>query len=998
MNTESTKRPRSGSNIDTPQATKRLNLNFSPQEVEQLCNAYTLDEIFFDDSSFTADELTHIKNNYVPFFKAVCSRVVGREDVPLRLDSPGDLATYSVIRGAWKRRNLGKLVAFIQQEVKKLDEVPTKSAPTVTPLSVIKAWKTPYVGAAADLLHRAIKTMRISEASKNSYGNFCAIIQGSGTGKSRMVDQLAQSVFTIPVIFRPGDDVTGYPAGDTGKERSLLDYFAVNPKLHSAFKLQRRHLLFLLKAVDCAGEWIDSWRAQNPNHLPEEVAKNWREYLGNPGDPNRLAFYTRTMDDSPLKGFEKILDEEDKEDDDTVAGKADTLMKLVAGKLGSDNPLILFYFDEAHNLTNGAVTTEKTGGSPRTAYQCLCKAFTYLSDAPTFALFLSTYSRLSEFAPSARNFWSYRGDKRGSEDNLHAPFIELPFDIWNGSSLVTEGEHSLAEISSLSFMSRFGRPLFWTTIQHVVPRASRAIENVMDLAMSKLTLHAEGKAQLNIDKIIVSRLGDHILLPTLAIRLDLTFKSNRDEAVYLEGLLVASSMRTAYSVPQHRQYLRGGYSSEPFVAEAAARVIFQHFDDVVSQNAKGRQEPLAWNDRLDKVIACYKEVIPKSTSRWFNTGLVSKGARGELVARMLLTQAHDLYILETLRNRILPTDERISFSRKIPVVDFLRTLISEEYIEMILSAKPQNMNGETLETAFRGAFVYFTQFVKGGDAFIVTDEGCYLMMVRGAAIQGHDTLADIDLIIPICMPSDTHPNRWDMTAIFIQVKNRLRKQSINIDVQKTFKFFTTSDQAKANSRPYITIAMELGVVAPFKCAPQKGKAGKKGKKAPATPPRFHIPTPAQPSPAEIKVKAKPSKHALRGEVNIGHPRYEIYISGCSNKVYQVIDSSGNTYKSLLAHKDLLAEHPRKDHDNLKAVMQMKPYWKESVSYDWATMSAESRLGAPVQKDDQMVVDEAVDKKAADEAAEPEHVFVSPTQVDYDEDDDDEGQEEEEEEV
>lgn len=33
---------------------------------------------------------------------------------------------------------------------------------------------------------------------ENPYGNQVAVIQSSGTGKSRMVDELAKLVFTIP--------------------------------------------------------------------------------------------------------------------------------------------------------------------------------------------------------------------------------------------------------------------------------------------------------------------------------------------------------------------------------------------------------------------------------------------------------------------------------------------------------------------------------------------------------------------------------------------------------------------------------------------------------------------------------------------------------------------------------------------------------------------------------------------------------------------------------
>ncbi|KAG6883319.1 hypothetical protein C0992_009084, partial [Termitomyces sp. T32_za158] len=51
---------------------------------------------------------------------------------------------------------------------------------------------------------------------------------------------------------------------------------------------------------------------------------------------------------------------------------------------------------------------------------------------------------------------------------------------------------------------------------------------------------------------------------------------------------------------------------------------------------------------------------------------------------------------------------------------------------------------------------------------------------------------------------------------------------------------------------------------------------------------------------------------------------------------------------LLAHKDMLAEHPRED-GYLEAIMKMKPYWKAGPSYDWAEMKKGSRLGADTIK-------------------------------------------------
>ncbi|KAG5331360.1 hypothetical protein C0989_008083, partial [Termitomyces sp. Mn162] len=239
------------------------------------------------------------------------------------------------------------------------------------------------------------------------------------------------------------------------------------------------------------------------------------------------------------------------------------------------------------------------------------------------------------------------------------------------------------------------------------------------------------------------------LLPALAVRVDLTFESNRDEAVLLEGLLVASSMRTVYSVPKHRQYLRGGYSSEPFVAEAAARAIFQWCHNT----ALGKASELSPADKIAKIIAMYKSSIPPALSVWLDRGLIDKGTRGELVARTLCTLAHDIAILENpdhenVKAVIGCSISEITFSKMIRVEDFLRALISKEFIDRVLDARSSNLGGKKLRDAFKDGYVHFTQFVKAGDKSTITDEAVYLLFLRGAAIQGYGNMVSADLVIP----------------------------------------------------------------------------------------------------------------------------------------------------------------------------------------------------------------------------------------------------------
>lgn len=71
-------------------------------------------------------------------------------------------------------------------------------------LSIVvrEAFQVPYVGNIHDILYRNICAM----TRTSIYSTTVPIVQSSGTGKSRMVDELAKKVFTIPFCLRPDEE------------------------------------------------------------------------------------------------------------------------------------------------------------------------------------------------------------------------------------------------------------------------------------------------------------------------------------------------------------------------------------------------------------------------------------------------------------------------------------------------------------------------------------------------------------------------------------------------------------------------------------------------------------------------------------------------------------------------------------------------------------------------------------------------------------------------
>jgi len=55
--------------------------------------------------------------------------------------------------------------------------------------------------------HRCLyKVMEVHQKSQDAYGRFLSIVQSSGAGKSRMVDELSKEYLVIPINLRPANE------------------------------------------------------------------------------------------------------------------------------------------------------------------------------------------------------------------------------------------------------------------------------------------------------------------------------------------------------------------------------------------------------------------------------------------------------------------------------------------------------------------------------------------------------------------------------------------------------------------------------------------------------------------------------------------------------------------------------------------------------------------------------------------------------------------------
>lgn len=377
--------------------------------------------------------------------------------------------------------------------------------------------------------------------------------------------------------------------------------------------------------------------------------------------------------------------------------------------------------------------------------------------------------------------------------------------------------------------------------------------------------------------------------------------------------MVASHMCTAYSIPDHRKYLRSGYPSEPVLAEAASELLWK------MRGGSGVLEILKDN---------------------LHNSLLDRGQLGELVGRELLTHAYQNAVKE----------ENKHFRDGCSVNNFIKALFSENCAVKVLNSLPDNSrHTASLETTFKDARMRFTHFAKVGDASGVTTNAMWAAYVRGMAIICPTNQNRIDALIPILL--------WDrkicqhvMTALMIQFKRRLTpgtKASYSVDVEEIHFFDRDSTCEHDNKnefvkfRPYIVFVMELNI------QPVRPQLPKKNPKNPSK---------TSPSKVDLGARRGVRQSPRFGPGPTSHYRYQIFAYGCSSTLYKVIKPDEKiTYALLLQTSGFFPEHARQDAASLSAVMQLKPLFKfGSDSYHWLVDPA---LHAPVEVDqvDEMVV-------------------------------------------
>ncbi|KAF7976150.1 hypothetical protein HWV62_7461 [Athelia sp. TMB] len=723
--------------------------------------------------------------------------------------------------------------------------------PTADTPPTYKAWEVDYKGNHAKVLLRTITNL----FGSNEHAPYLVIVQSSGAGKSRCVYELGASLPLISLNLREysGSETSGFPARDTKICRLL----------HRGADESSRDDKRRLCAAFLAGVLEAALSIILENNLTDLDPSDWRGLL----DQNKQSF-----DERAAKRANELWEELSPDHEVIILYVLPATQKL--SSCFKDAPHILLGIDEYHTL-NFRYTTSK-GSDEYTTYNALCDVLHYLRREKIFVIFMSTTFKLGRLAPSI-------GEQHIKQ---HAPYVSLPFDLYDGGPIITEDELTLTDVCNTEFLCRFGRPLWYTRWKCGDTGVKRRI---IDFAMLKLNTFAS-----------LQRISNGAKFAALSIRLLLTFEPDRhapsvSTETYQEALgeeldQVASHMRVVHSVPEHCEYMRTGTPSEPILAEAAGQLLMR-----------------------EDQVKCLAEAL---------NPLVGTGEPGKLAARLLFNLAHDATILGLESNGF----ENPIYARPIPFLDFFKNLFADQWSEAILDSTPVGGDSTPFKDAFTDCYVHFTHWAKIGDESCITTEALWKGLARGIAWQCCGNMLGIDLVIPMLVGKESKLGCDTVTALFVKIRDKSKAQIVTLR-----KDFASTLFQSGTHHPLVFLTMQLGV----KLSEAKPLQETTAQTA------IHQGRDSQNDSKDANITPAAGGGSLPLSRTSNHNRYDISAIGCSSRIYRAVkDEDKVHWRHILASQKLNDEHPYKGPGHLDLLLQSKPFFSKS-SFGWGGNKADA---------------------------------------------------------
>ncbi|KAI9449302.1 hypothetical protein BJY52DRAFT_1227846 [Lactarius psammicola] len=418
------------------------------------------------------------------------------------------------------------------------------------------------------------------------YGRYFSILQSSGMGKSRLLDEFSKSYFLIPLNLRASTD-RGYPPADAQVRHFLTDSQVVS---HSSVTslLQYFLLALFIKTKEILGDM---------GRTKSDRIRKFRAYMSKDQSmrstgKNRTAFY-----DSVRRGFFDLFvptnlffkkkKKSEKGGELKSAELAEALLELrTVLNSGEENPSnhciyfgtnpeshmcvcpkndnhcvdVFIAFDEAHTLA------ESFDDRQESRFVVLRRIFNSVSSDPLFSFFLSTTGKITQFGqPHGQD-----ASNRINDGTLATPrpYIHLGFDQLMQSQRILDRWKTLDHVVSPECVVHMGRPLWGTRYDHGDEEVRRSL---LDFAVQKLLCGNLGNESLTNPQtyaVLSQRLALDINTPHYLYDLESPF-----DAMRTMHEQIANHMRVCVVVGKGIESLRGIASSEPILLEAASFIM-----------------------------------------------------------------------------------------------------------------------------------------------------------------------------------------------------------------------------------------------------------------------------------------------------------------------------------------------------------------------------------------------------------------------------------------
>ncbi|KAI0302852.1 hypothetical protein B0F90DRAFT_1816405 [Multifurca ochricompacta] len=622
---------------------------------------------------------------------------------------------------------------------------------------VMNSWNAEFVYDAPlkGLKNHVKRELKSLGSDQKLYARYCSIIQSSGMGKSRLIDELSREDFLIPINLRPhgskglsrllisclslrnrfyripppDNELRDFLAGPRGSEdTALLAYYRAYYFLLALFKVTQDTIV---NELDPHSD--DANRAYRIRAF-RELMSNGQNMRSVGAD--RQSFYNKVvaqassgMSAQPKADVRALFNAFDRLRD--ALNRRTNRHALPSEKQSQVDMDIEIYilFDEAHSLTTPF--GEHDWRSPFTE---LRRILQILRKRPMWSFFLSTSAKITEFSHVHSADPSNRG--RQGELIIPQPYIYLGFDQLMQTRKISK-HSTLKDVTSLECIAHMGRPL-WGTLYDHGNQVTR--EGLIDFAMEKLLCGSRGPGPLS-DARIYAVLSQRLALDIDSSQYHLSSVTplNLAEIIHEQ---ITYHMRVCISVGKEFESMHAVASSEPILSEAASRIM---------NDGRGINLPVA----LEKVFSGFS---------------VSQEARGELLVAAWFTWARD----QVVKSKGEPCDGALCHF--FTVKELFKNLFPASIFELIAKTKPSlcPQNGNTNQPLFKDAFkrarMHFNHFIKPYEHEVLARKYLIRFMARGAAALGTNCQPGFDAVYPF-LYGDIHLDVQKLGFILVQVKN-----------------------------------------------------------------------------------------------------------------------------------------------------------------------------------------------------------------------------------